>query len=95
MTNELVKHMINDLGIDYSYKDEEIEAENKVRESHHEKFKGYRFTELGTLFKVSRGKYSGATLQLPTTNYHTVKEKASWKGVFDMMEVLEELCKMD
>jgi hypothetical protein len=38
-------------------------------------------TELGRLIAASEGRFSGTTLQVPTTGYHTVEETASLASV--------------
>jgi putative aminopeptidase FrvX len=66
-----------DLGILTSYKDRWIETENLTRA----KPMSLGRTELGRLIAASEGRFSGTTLQVPTTGYHTVEETASLASV--------------
>lgn len=65
------------LGINYSYKDRWIEAENLTRS----KPMSLGRTELGRLVAATDGRISGTTLQIPTTGYHTAQETASIASV--------------
>ncbi len=62
-------------GIKYEMKDEFIEAQNtKLPKDKHKKLGK---TELGHIVDETDGRYNGATVQLPTTNYHTNHETTS------------------
>lgn len=77
-----------DLGIDYSYKDRWIEAENRGRA----RAMSLGRTELGRLVAASRGRFSGTTLQIPTTGYHTPDETASIASVLAAIRLLSGFC---
>lgn len=73
------------LGIAYSYKDDYIEAQNRVRP------KPYSLgrTEMGRLIAATDGAISGTTLQVPTTDYHTSTETASLASVTAIIQLLQ------
>ncbi len=48
-------------------------------------------TELGRIVKESQGRIQGTTLQIPTTDYHTVEETASIKAVKTILFTLSKL----
>ncbi|HRQ87754.1 MAG TPA: peptidase M42 [Bacteroidia bacterium] len=77
-----------DLGILYSYKNRWIEAENLVRP----KPLPLGRTELGRLVAASQGRFSGTTLQIPTTGYHTADETVSLASVRAAMRLLASYC---
>jgi putative aminopeptidase FrvX len=63
-----------ELGIVYSYKDAMVERENERRLTAGGKPRSFGSTELGRLVAASGGTIQGATLQIPTTGYHTPAE---------------------
>jgi putative aminopeptidase FrvX len=65
------------LGIDYSFKDAYVEAQNETRQ----KKLSLGRTELGRLIAATNGEISGTTLQIPTTGYHTASETASLDSI--------------
>jgi putative aminopeptidase FrvX len=73
------------LGIPYSFKDDYIEAQNRVRT------KPYSLgrTEMGRLTAATNGAVTGTTLQIPTTEYHTATETASLASVAAMIRLLQ------
>ncbi len=73
------------LGFSYCYKDTYIEEQNKLRG------KSYSLgrTELGHLAVASEGSVNGTTLQLPTTEYHTVNETAAIESVRAVIQLLQ------
>lgn len=48
-------------------------------------------TEIGRLIEKSKGKYKGASLQLPTLNYHTVYETATLTSLSNYVRTIIEL----
>jgi putative aminopeptidase FrvX len=62
------------LEIPYRFKDAIVEAENERRLANGEKAKSLGSTELGRLVSASNGAIQGATIQIPTTGYHTASE---------------------
>jgi putative aminopeptidase FrvX len=78
-------------GISWTYKDDYIQQLNKERAANDEPERSIGSTELGRVIKASRGEVKGATLQVPTTGYHTPWETASLQSVIAMLEVLKEV----
>lgn len=72
------------LGIRYHFKDAYVEEQNRTRE----KPLSLGRTELGRLVAATGGKINGATLQIPTTGYHTTNETASIASVAAVLRLL-------
>lgn len=83
ITQELADRC-DQMGITYSYKDDYIAAQNRLRT------KPYSLgrTEMGRLIAATRGAISGTTLQIPTTDYHTPNETASLASVAAVIQLL-------
>lgn len=79
-----LKNICEQNGIRYEMKDEVIEAENAKGR----KPKKLGITELGRIVEHTNGRFSGATVQLPTTNYHTNHETTSELAVKNYYEAL-------
>lgn len=77
--------------IDFSCKDVFIQEKNKVRKEKGLPLLTLGSTELGRIILESRGDIQGATLQIPTTGYHTVEETASIKSVKTVLHILSSL----
>jgi putative aminopeptidase FrvX len=65
------------LGIRTLYKDAYIEQLNKQAEAEGRDTHSIGTTELGRLIDATGGSITGTTIQIPTTNYHTMHETAS------------------
>ncbi len=65
-------------GIPYLFKDEEIERRNREVGG---KPQGLGRTELGRIVELSGGAWNGATVQVPTTDYHTNMETTSCAAI--------------
>lgn len=65
------------LGINYSYKDAFIEEKNRLAVQQGQTPQSYGSTEMGRITASSNGLVHGTTLQIPTTDYHTMEESAS------------------
>ncbi|MFP4519679.1 MAG: hypothetical protein ACLFQ5_09495 [Oceanicaulis sp.] len=59
------------------FKDSFIERENDARARRGQSPKSMGLTELGRIARESDGRYTGATLQLPTFNYHSNNESTT------------------
>lgn len=59
------------------FKDAFIEAENAARGRRNLPLKSLGLTELGKIIALSHGAYAGATLQVPTFNYHSNQESTT------------------
>jgi putative aminopeptidase FrvX len=83
MTWEL-KNRCEEMGLSYGFKDEYITLQNQTRS------KSYPLgrTELGRIALATGGAINGTTLQIPTTEYHTVTETASLSAVTGVMQLL-------
>lgn len=81
-------HMHN---IDFSCKDTYIQEKNKILKENNQTLMSLGSTELGRIVKESQGRIQGTTLQIPTTDYHTVEETASVKSVKTTLFILSEL----
>lgn len=78
-------------GVAYSFKDAFVEVQNQQREAEGLSPLSYGSTELGRIVTASQGRIQGATLQIPTTEYHTVNETASVASCKAFLEVLKRL----
>ncbi len=65
------------VGAPIIFKDSFIERENDARGRRGQPAKSMGLTELGKIIAASKGDYTGATLQLPTFNYHTNRESTT------------------
>ena len=68
------------------FKDAFIEAENAARARRGQPSKGVGLTELGKITALSRGAFTGATLQVPTVNYHSNQESTSPRALVAMLK---------
>ncbi|MFW6046831.1 MAG: hypothetical protein ACOCP4_03465 [Candidatus Woesearchaeota archaeon] len=77
-------------GIRYEMKDEVIEAQNtQLPEGTKPKKLGK--TELGRVIQYTNGRFNGATVQLPTTEYHSNHETTSELALNNYYEALKKL----
>lgn len=83
MTQELVDRC-KALGITYGFKDEYIAAQNQTRSRPYPLGR----TELGRIATATDGAINGTTLQIPTTEYHTVTETASLSAIGAVIQLL-------
>ena len=77
-------------GIRYEMKDEVIEAQN-AQLPDGAKSKKLGKTELGRVIQHTNGRFNGATVQLPTTNYHSNHETTSELALNNYYEALKRL----
>jgi putative aminopeptidase FrvX len=85
-THEIEQRCL-ELGIPYSFKDRWVEEENR----HRERPLSLGRTELGRLVAASQGRFNGTTLQIPTSDYHTLDETASLASVRSALRLLSSL----
>lgn len=64
-----------------AFKDEQIVAANREREARGQRAGSLGRTELGRLVAATGGAITGATLQLPTTGYHTANETVTLRSL--------------
>jgi len=79
------------LGITYSFKDEFIDQANARLVAEGMPARSLGITELGRLISATGGMVNGATLQIPTTGYHTNNETASLNAVRGAIRLTDEL----
>lgn len=73
------------------FKDSFIARENDARARRDQPLKSMGATELGRITADSQGAYTGATLQLPTRNYHSNEETTSVKALTAYVRTLLEI----
>lgn len=69
------------LGLRYDFKDRQIEETNRKLAAEGRRARSLGRTELGRVVAATNGTVNGATLQIPTTGYHTSHETASVASV--------------
>jgi putative aminopeptidase FrvX len=86
-----LKNFCHKSKIDFSCKDTFIQEKNKIRKEKGLPLLTLGSTELGRIVMESKGSIQGATLQIPTTGYHTVEETASIKSVKAILYILSSI----
>ena len=79
------------LGIPYSYKEDYIAEMNAIREKENKAPYSLGITELGRVSTASESQVTGATVQFPTTDYHTDSETTSLGAVESIMTLLKSI----
>ena len=77
------------LGINYGFKDDYIQQKNALRQQEGKNPLSLGSTELGRIVAASNGWVNGATVQIPTTGYHTTEETASVASIGALLQLLE------
>lgn len=77
--------------VSYIFKDRFVEEANTLRAAEGKKPLSLGRTELGRIVAASEGNVQGATLQIPTTGYHTPSETTSLAACRSFLEILAEL----
>jgi len=85
-----LKDVCENENIKYEMKDEFIEKQNAQLEKD-KKPKKLGKTELGRIIQYTNGKFNGATVQIPTTNYHTNHETTSELSLNNYYKLLKKL----
>jgi putative aminopeptidase FrvX len=88
-TTDRLSALCEQLEIKYSFKDEYIKQKN--RQNGIEQSLGS--TEMGRIIAASGGLVGGSTLQIPTTDYHTLDESASLQSCEAFFELLLAISK--
>ncbi len=83
-----LENICRDLDVSYSFKDDYFERRNIKRKAENRPLLSMGSTELGRLVKASEGAVQGATIQVPTTGYHTSEETASVDACQAFLKVL-------
>lgn len=76
------------VGAPIIFKDSFIERENDARSRRGQPPKSMGLTELGKVAALTKGAYTGATLQLPTFNYHTNRESTTPRALTAFIKTL-------
>ncbi|MBI1265037.1 MAG: hypothetical protein GC187_09930 [Alphaproteobacteria bacterium] len=80
-TVQRVERAANTVSAPIIFKDSFIERENDARARRGQPLKSLGLTELGRIVALSSGKCTGATLQIPTFNYHTNQESTTPRAI--------------
>ena len=89
-----LEQICNELKFSYLFKDEWMERTNSQRALEGLPSRSIGSTELGRLINASNGTIQGATLQIPTTGYHTPRESARLTSVYACIDTLRALAGM-
>ena len=73
------------------FKDSFIERENGARQARGQDLKSMGLTDLGRIARMSNGDYTGATLQIPTFDYHSNKESTTPRALTAFVRTLVAL----
>ncbi|MGJ8672230.1 peptidase M42 [Rubritalea sp.] len=87
-STERVEELCQENNISYIYKDKYIESTNECLVSQGKQPRSLGSTELGRIVEASNGLVDGTTIQIPTTDYHTMEESASWQSVDALIKLL-------
>lgn len=87
-TVQRLQAVCDQLGISYGYKDDYIYRKNQQRQTEGKSLYSLGSTEMGRIVSSSKGLLQGATLQVPTTGYHTTEETASIASCEALMKIL-------
>ncbi|MGP1274417.1 MAG: hypothetical protein ACQRW7_03235 [Caulobacterales bacterium] len=89
---ERVERAAAKAGAPIIFKDAFIEAENAARARRGQPLKGIGMTELGKIAAQSKGEFTGASLQVPTVNYHSNQETTSPRALVAMLKTALAVC---
>ncbi|WP_193166046.1 zinc-binding metallopeptidase family protein [Microbulbifer hainanensis] len=76
-TTTMLEGLCREHGIPFGYKDTYIDAQNRIAVERGLETQSLGSTELGRIVAASNGFVQGTTLQIPTTNYHTMEESST------------------
>ena len=76
------------LGLPVLFKDHWIERANASARAGGQAEQGLGITELGRLITLSEGRITGASVQIPTVNYHSNRETTAHKAVVNAARLL-------
>ncbi|KPP82642.1 MAG: hypothetical protein HLUCCA04_00870 [Oceanicaulis sp. HLUCCA04] len=89
---ERIERAAGRAGAPIIFKDAFIEAENAARARRGQPLKGIGITELGKITAQSKGAFTGASLQVPTVNYHSNQESTSPRALVAMLKTALAVC---
>jgi putative aminopeptidase FrvX len=87
-TVQKLESLCRELDISYGYKDDYIAKKNIERQAAGKSPYSLGSTELGRVVSASKGSITGATLQVPSTGYHTTEETTSIASCEALMRLL-------
>lgn len=90
---ERVERAAASAGAPIIFKDAFIEAENAARARRGQPLKGIGLTELGKIAALSKGEFTGASLQVPTVNYHSNQESTAPRALVAMLRTALAVCR--
>lgn len=90
LNNLLIQHC-KQLGLSYSFKDEYVEAQNRLLIDAGQPTYSLGSTEMGRIIAASDSLVDGTTLQVPTSGYHTLAESAPHASVKGFIELLSSI----
>ena len=87
-TTQQLESVCRSLDINFSYKDKFLEAKNAELIKQGNAPVSLGSTEMGRIIMASNGLVDGTTLQIPTSGYHTMQERASIDSCKAFLRVL-------
>lgn len=82
-------------GIRHAFKDAIIEEQNRERAVQGQPQLGLGRTELGRVIEATQGRITGATIQVPTTGYHTAAETTHRGALAGTLRLLASVLELD
>jgi len=87
----MIENLCIERQVSYLFKDKYVELENDRLMAMGERPRSIGSTELGRIIAASNGLVDGTTIQVPTTDYHTMDESASWESIDAFINLLSSL----
>jgi len=87
----MIENLCIERQVSYLFKDKYMEQENDRLLARGERPRSIGSTELGRIIAASNGLVDGTTIQVPTTDYHTMDESASWESIDAFINLLSSL----
>ncbi len=90
-STRMIENLCIERQVSYLFKDKYVEQENDRLMASGERPRSIGSTELGRIIAASNGLVDGTTIQVPTTDYHTMDESASWESIDAFINLLSSL----
>ncbi len=90
-STRMIENLCIERQVSYLFKDKYVEQENDRLIASGERPRSIGSTELGRIIAASSGLVDGTTIQVPTTDYHTMDESASWESIDAFINLLASL----
>ncbi|MDC1527798.1 peptidase M42 [Gammaproteobacteria bacterium] len=90
-STRMIENLCIERQVSYLFKDKYVEQENDRLLARGERPRSIGSTELGRIIAASNGLVDGTTIQVPTTDYHTMDESASWESIDAFINLLSSL----